>query len=150
MGLQFNYTDSPSKIVAYDLDKYQFFRAYNRTGALFDKGQIDLAKAAFTEASLLDYRAQALPSKFGPAHYIKLREVFIDDKNGDFTMRVDYLHDESTPPAFTEEEIKCALGHGSVQHFGQGQWVEVSIKTALFSSDYFSPVADEYYRNQAQ
>ncbi|WP_027150380.1 hypothetical protein [Methylobacter tundripaludum] len=145
MPVQFSYTTQPSIVVGCDLESYQFFRAHTRTGALFNQSDMEIASVGLQEVIALDKKAQAIPAQFGPNHYIKLRNVFIDDKSGNFTLHVDYIHDERAEPMFTEEDIKLFLGDGSVRHFGQGQWVEVSIKTALFSSDYFSPVSDVYY-----
>lgn len=145
MTVQFNFTTVPSMMVGCDLENGQFFRMQTRTRALVGKFGMDLCAAALNDVVSLDKQAQSIPSDFGPNHYVKLRYVFIDDKSGNFTLHVDYLHDEGVKPEFTEEDIKTALGDGTVQHFGQGQWVEVSIKTGLFSSDYFSPVADDYY-----
>lgn len=148
MPIQFSRTGIPSTVIGFDLENGQFFHAHTRTRALLGQAQIELAAAVLNDVVELDRKAQALPAKFGPAHYVKLRSLFIDDKSGDITLRVDYLHDQGELPAYTEKEIKLFLHDGIVRHFGQGQWVEASIKPALFSSDYFSPVADEYYKNE--
>lgn len=146
MSIQFSHTISPSMIVGCDLDNCQFFRIHSRTGALVGKFGMNISSAALVDVIALDTEAQAIPSKFGPNHYVKLRDVFIDDKNGSFILNIDYIHDKGVDPVFSEVDIKLLLGDGTVRYEGQGQWVNVSIKTGNFSSDYFSPVSDQYYK----
>lgn len=145
MPVQYSFTSMPSTVIGCDLENYQFFRASTRTGALFGKGAMELASAALDDVIAADRQAQQIPSQFGPKHYIKLRNVFFDDKNGNVTLYVDYIHDDREQPMFTESEVASLLGDGEVRHLGQSQSVEVSIKTGMFSSDYFSPVSDDYY-----
>jgi hypothetical protein len=150
VSFQFNFTSSPSNIVGYDLENTQFFHAYMRTRGLLNSAYIEVIECALQDVIALDKQCGELPSKFGPEHYVKLRQIYIDDKNGNYTLYVDYLHDNLVPPHFSESDIQLILGHGMVKHHGQCQWVEVSIKTASFSSDYFWSVADEYYENRSE
>lgn len=145
MALEMTRTSKPSTVVFCDQESVQFFTANMRTGMLFQPFGADIAESVIAEVIALDQKAQAIPASFGPKHFIKLRHLYVDDKNGDFTLNVDYLHDQAEPPMFTEVDIKVYLGDGAVKHHGQGQWVEVTIKKVLCSSDNFSPVGDEHY-----
>lgn len=78
-------------------------------------------------------------------HYIKLRKLLIDNKNGNLHLEVDYIHATDVKPIFTMGEVADMLGDGLVIHFGYSQSVNVSIKSGEFSSDYFSPNSDHYY-----
>lgn len=149
MSFQFNFTSSPSTIIAYDLENTQFFSAQMRTGGLMNRAYIEVIECALKDVIALDKQCSGIPSEFGPKHYVKLRYVHVDDKNGSYVLHVDYLHDNSVSPCFSDKDIQLALSNGVVKHHGQCRWVEVETKTATFSSDYFWPVADEYYKNHS-
>ena len=145
--LEFTRTLKPSTVIGCDLDAYQFFYVYTRTGALLNKWQMSLAESVLKEVVELDNEVQSIPAQFGAEHYIKLREIFIDDKNGCYTIRIDYLHSNNAEPAYSESQIKSIFNDGIACDFGQARDVEVTIKSELFSSDYFSPVSNDYYEN---
>lgn len=145
MSVQYSFTSIPSAVIGCDLDNNQFFRASTRTGALFGEGAMQIASAVLQDVIEADSGAQAIPSQFGTKHYIKLRSIFLDDKNGHVTLNVDYVHDNDEQPRFTKTDVARLLGDGEVRHLGQSQSVLVSIKAESFSSDSFSPVKDEHY-----
>ncbi|MES1981117.1 MAG: hypothetical protein V4443_01455 [Pseudomonadota bacterium] len=146
MSIQFNFTTRPSTVICYDLDNHQFFNAWKRIGALFNRSDMQIASGALQEVIDLDNKAQATPSKLGsPDHYVKLRSLYIDDENGEFTLNVDYLYDSHATPLFDKDDIKRILNDGTVQHLGHVQLVKVSIKSGNFAAENFSPVADQFY-----
>ena len=147
MPIHISRTELPSTVICCDIDNHQFFRATTRTRAIFNRAHIQIADAILHDVIALDQKAQDhdFPSDTGPKHYVKIRHLQIDDKHGDFTIHVDYIHDQKEEPIFSEEDIKRFLCNGEVRYFGQCQYVEVSVKTGLFSSDSFSPIADHFY-----
>jgi len=150
MTLEMSRTSMPSTVVFADAENEQFFMAYTRTGMMFPPYAEELIRSIYDDVLAMDRRAQEHPSPFGVRHAVKLRSVLVDDKYGSSAMTVDYLHDHDEEPRFTEEDIKLFLGNGEVRYLGQGQWVEVAIKTAHFASDNFSPVSDCYYRDSSE
>lgn len=150
MTLEMYRTLMPSTVVFADAENQQFFTAYTRTGMMFPPYAEELIRGIYGDVLVMDHRAQEHPSPLGVRHAIKLRSVLVDDKYGSSIMEVDYLHDNDEKPRFTEEDIKLFLGNGEVRYLGQGQWVEVTIKTAYFGSDSFSPVSDCYYRASSE
>jgi desulfoferrodoxin (superoxide reductase-like protein) len=145
MTLEVSRTAKPSTVIFTDMENDQFFMASTRTGTSYHNFIKELAESVIGDIVGLDKKAQEVPHAYTPNHYIKLRHLHFDDKNGSFALHVDYIHDEREPPVFSEENIKTMLGDGTVQHHGQVQWVEVRVHKALCSSDYFSPVSDGYY-----
>lgn len=148
MTLEMSRTPMPSTVLFTDSENEQFFTAYTRTGMMFPPYAEELVRSMYGDILAMDHHAQENPSPFGVRHAIKLRSVLVDDKHGSSAMEVDYLHDVGEEPRFTEDDIKVFLGNGEVRYLGQGQWIEVAIKTAHFASDNFSPVSDYYYRDQ--
>lgn len=149
MTLEMSRTAMPSTVVFADSENEQFFIAHTRTGMMFPPYAEELIRSIYSDVLRLDLLSQENPSPFGVRHAIKLRSVLVDDKYGSSMMRVDYLRDVGEDPRFTEEDIKLFLGNGEVRYLGQGQWVEVTIRTAHFASDNFSPVQDVYYQNNS-
>jgi hypothetical protein len=149
MPIHISRTALPSTVICCDIDNQQFFRATTRTRAIFNRAHVQIADAILHDVMALDQKAQDhdFPSGTGPKHYVKIRYLQIDDAHGDFTIHVDYIHDQKEKQIFSEEDIKLFLGNGIVRYFGQCQYVEVSVKTDLFSSDYFSPIADKFYES---
>lgn len=145
MTLQVTRTHKPSTVIFSDMESDQFFFASTRTGAAYHEFIKELAESILGDVIELDRKAQNTQRSYSPNHYIKLRHLRFDDKNGSFTLHLDYIHDERESPLFSEDDIKTLLGDGTVQYHGQGQWIEVAIKKALCTSDYFSPIGDEYY-----
>ncbi len=145
MAFEVTRTANPSTVIFSDLERGQFFRANTRTGDIFNRHWISVVLEAAEDVVALDKTAQEIPAQFGPKHMIKLRKVFVDDKNGNFTMNVDYLHDENEEPVYGPVEIKFYLDDERVKYSGQPHYVEVSVKTAMFSSDYFAPLGDDHY-----
>lgn len=123
----------------------QFFTARTRTGNFFGSGAGDVVLSAAAEVATLDNESQAQNQQFGPRHYIKLRQAFYDDKHGNLTLFVDYLHDTTVEPLYSEGDLARSLNDESVDEHGQGRHVRVRVKKENFSSDSFAPVSDEYY-----
>lgn len=149
MALTMTRTNLPSTAIFADADNEQFFTACTRTGMMFPSHAITLVGSVYGAVAALDRRARqnALPP--GARHTVKLRSVLVDDQSGSCELAVDYLYDIQEKPRFTVDDIQRALGHGKVRHQGQGQWVEVTIRTADFISDDFASVSDDFYRDQS-
>lgn len=143
MTIEIHRTEKPSTIICFDKDNDQFFFAYTRTGGVFRFTSV--LQSAIDDVNRLNKEIERKDYQFGSKHHIRLRSIFFDDKNGAFTMKVDYLHDNQVEPAFTEEDVKKELGDFEVRHHGQMHNTEVRILKVLTSSDYFNPVSDEYY-----
>lgn len=149
MALTMTRTHLPSTVVFADADNEQFFTARTRTGMMFPSHAITLVGSIYGAVAALDRRARQDAPPPGARHAVKLRSVLVDDQCGSCEMAVDYLHDIQAKPRFTVDDIQRALGHGEVRHQGQGQWVEVTIRTADFTSDDFASVSDDFYRDQS-
>lgn len=146
MSLEITRTLLPSRITATDLDRGQFFNAQMRTGGILGRHWISVLQLLTDDVVRFDIQTQQIDPNFGPRHAIKIRHVWIDDKNGAFTVKLDYLHDSNVSPIYEEKDIQRRLDSGSVKYEGQPHSVEVRIKEASFSSDYFSMLGDEFYQ----
>ena len=148
MPLDITRTHLPSQIIASDLDWDQFFSAEMRTGSILGKHWIDVLNQAADDVIQLDMKTQEVDQRFGPRHAIKIRHIWINDKSGSFTIKLDYLHDNDVAPIYTEANIESLLNSGGVKYEGQSHYVEVRIEKAPFSSDYFSMLGDEFYQRE--
>ena len=146
MPLEVTRTALPSTVIFCDLEREQFFAADTRTGDLLGSHWISVVRELCNDVCALDEKLQQDDRRFGFRHTLKIRNIWIDDKNGCFTVRVDYLHDKDVEPLLDESAIQTFLKSDIVVYHGQPHNVEVSIKTANFSSDYFSAVGDDYYK----
>lgn len=83
--------------------------------------------------------------KFPPKHFIRLRAVYYDDKNGGYTWYIDYMHPHNQEPVITVPIIKETLGHEDVLEDHQMHYFDVNIVQYLEHSDHYDPDHYDYY-----
>lgn len=79
-------------------------------------------------------------------HFVKLRHLMIDEYHGVLAARVDYLHDQTVEPAFSESAVRGVLGDKTDRYLGFSQRIDAVIKRIDCTASFFSPLADEHYR----
>lgn len=82
-----------------------------------------------------------LPEK----HFIRIRSVYYDDKNGCYTWYIDYMYPHDQSSAYSSAEIKQYLGDGYALEDGQIYSFEVMLRTYLQWSDHYDPDHYDYY-----
>ncbi len=78
-------------------------------------------------------------------HFIRPRGVYYDDKNGNFTWYLDYMHPREEEPVLSSAKIKRILGDGYALEDGQFYTFDVQVKGYFRFSDHYDPDHYEYY-----
>ena len=128
-------TDLPNKWIANF--KGMYFYLANRIGSA--RYQFSLESI---EARLVELGGIALP----PKHFLRLRAVYYDDKNGGFTWFLDYLYPSGETPALTEENFLKAMKNNRSREDGQFYEFDIIFKEYAEHSDHFDVDHDDYYR----
>ncbi|WP_089084385.1 hypothetical protein [Aquitalea magnusonii] len=146
MSIEIHRTEKPSTVIGTTTDESQFFIANTRTNGLLHKGYLPSVRDAVQEVIDLEVELKSLLGAEGRDHFVKVRNVFVDDKTNNITLYVDYLHDKNVTPFIGDDEIANRLGNGNVDQHGCGRYVEVKTITAYFASESFNEIADTYYK----
>lgn len=88
-----------------------------------------------------EIQAIKLPEK----HFIRIRSVYFDDKNGSYKWYLDYMHPFDQDKAIGTEEIKSILGDESVLEDGQIYHFDVMARSYMGFSDHYDPDHYDYY-----
>jgi hypothetical protein len=78
-------------------------------------------------------------------HFIRIRSVYFDDKNGEYTWYIDYMYPYDQHPSYSSAEIKQYLGDGYALDDGQIYSFEVMLRNYLQWSDHYDPDHYDYY-----
>ncbi len=79
-------------------------------------------------------------------HFIRVRSVYYDDKNGGYTWYVDYMHPHDQNKVISAAKIKHILGDGYALEDGHIYSFDVMSRSYLKHSDHYDPDHYDYYR----
>ena len=83
--------------------------------------------------------------EFPKKHFIRIRAIYFDDKNGNYIWFLDYMHPHDQRPVYAAPDIKEYLGDGYVQDDGQFYNYDVKVQQYLEHSDHYDPDHNDYY-----
>ena len=126
-------TESPNHWVV-NYSGYYFHLA-NRIGSNHEH-HFDSIKNRIKEIEALD-----LPEK----HFIRIRSIYFDDKNGNYIWYIDYMYPHDETPSYSSAAIKQYLGDGYALDDGQHYTFEVMLRDYLQWSDHYDPDHYDYY-----
>jgi hypothetical protein len=112
-----------------------YFHLQNRIGSRHDY-HLESLKCMLDEIESL-----ALPKD----HFIRVRSVYYDDKNGGYTWYMDYMYPSGSYQAVPAEAIGDLLGDGKVGDDGQMYFFDVRATGYSKSSDHYDPDHYDYY-----
>lgn len=78
-------------------------------------------------------------------HFVRIRSVYYDDKNGGYTWYVDYMHPHDQPKAISTAALKAKLGDGYALEDGQIHSFDVISRPYHPHSDHYDPDHYGYY-----
>jgi hypothetical protein len=78
-------------------------------------------------------------------HFVRIRSVYYDDKNGGFTWYLDYMHPHDQPSVVSTAQMKRHLGDGYALEDGQLHSFDVLSRSYLPFSDHYDPDHYKYY-----
>jgi hypothetical protein len=78
-------------------------------------------------------------------HFVRIRSVYYDDKNGGYTWYIDYMHPHDQPRAISSSELSARLGYGYVLEDGQIHSFDVVSRPYFPHSDHYDPDHYDYY-----
>ncbi|MGR5958458.1 restriction endonuclease [Enterobacter ludwigii] len=78
-------------------------------------------------------------------HFIRVRSVYFDDKNGNYTWYLDYMYPDADMPKYSSAEIKHYLGDGYALEDGQCYTFDVKLRSYFQFSDHYDPDHYDYY-----
>jgi hypothetical protein len=126
-------TDRPNEFVAHY--KGYVFNLTNRIGCETGHHLPSIA------ARIADIEAIALPEH----HFIRIRAVWYDDKNGGYTWYIDYMRPYKSSPAVSCADVQDTLQDGWALEDGQIYSWDVRAVEYLPSSDHYDKDHYEYY-----
>ncbi|OEZ83245.1 hypothetical protein JAB6_28190 [Janthinobacterium sp. HH104] len=88
--------------------------------------------------------------EFPKKHFIRVRSVYFDDKNGNYTWYLDYMYPNNESPTQSSAEIKHALGDGWALEDGQVYSFDVKLQQYSQFSDHYDPDHYGYYMSNMQ
>ncbi len=78
-------------------------------------------------------------------HFMRVRSVYFDDKNGNYTWYLDYMFPNGEAPKFSSAQLKHYLGDGYALDDGQCYSFDVKLREYLQHSDHYDPDHYDYY-----
>lgn len=136
MGWQIYATEKPNHWVVNF--KGYYFHLSNRIGSR-NRYHLETIENRILEIEKLDF-----PEK----HFIRMRAVHFDDKNGNYTWYLDYMHPHNHQPIYNVYTLKRMLGNESVMEDGQFHFFDINIQQYLEHSDHYDPDHYDYYDKQ--
>lgn len=82
-----------------------------------------------------------------PDHFIRIRHVHFDDKNGNYIWYLDYMYPNDQRPVIGTAQIASALGDGYALEDGQIYHFDVIHRSYFKYSDHYDPDHYEYYQS---
>lgn len=126
-------TENPNHWVVNYLGYY--FHLTNRIGSNHEH-HFDSINKRIEEIKNVD-----LPKK----HFIRIRSVYYDDKNGCYVWYIDYMYPHNHSPKYSSAQLKGLLGDGYALDDGQLYRFEVLLRTYSEWSDHYDPDHYDYY-----
>jgi hypothetical protein len=83
-------------------------------------------------------------------HFIRIRSVYYDDKNGGYTWYLDYMYPNQVRPVMGTAQIAYELGEGYALEDGQLYHFDVRQRSYLKYSDHYDPDHYDYYVGDVQ
>lgn len=83
-------------------------------------------------------------------HFIRIRSVFYDDKNGGYTWYLDYMYPNQERPVLGTARIAHELGEGYALEDGQLYHFDVRQRSYRKHSDHYDPDHYDYYVGDAK
>ena len=137
-GWQIYATEKPNHwVVNY---KGYYFHLSNRIGSRSEY-HLNRISERISEIEKLE-----MPEK----HFIRIRAVHFDDKNGNYSWFLDYMHPHDQRPVYAAPDIKNYLGDGYVLDDGQIYHFDVKVLQYLEHSDHYDPDHYDYYVDDIQ
>lgn len=93
---------------------------------------------------------QALENRVSNKEFVQLRRIWQDDKNGAISIYVDLIHDASTKPSLSKDDLLEALHDGYGWYAHQGIHVEARVLKRNIWSDSFFANGPEFYKTSAE
>lgn len=78
-------------------------------------------------------------------HFMRVRSIYFDDKNGNYTWYLDYMYPNGQPPKYGSAQLKHYLGDGYALEDGQCYSFDVKLREYLQFSDHYDPDHYDYY-----
>jgi len=129
-------TEDPSRwVVNY---KGYYFHLTNRVGSRHDY-QFSSISERIAEIDAIDTAED---------HFLRVRTVYYDDKNGHYSWYVDYMYPNGEQPTYAPLELKNMLGDENVHNDGQFYTYHIAFRTYLKHSDHYDPDHSDYYIDQ--
>ena len=82
-------------------------------------------------------------------HFMRIRAVHFDDKNGNYVWYLDYMYPNDQRPVIGTAEIASALGDGYALEDGQIYHFDVIHRSYFKYSDHYDPDHYDYYQSYA-
>lgn len=83
--------------------------------------------------------------KLNKDHFIRIRAVYFDDKNGNYSWYLDYMYPQDQNPIITSYKISNLLGDGYVLEDGQSYTFDVISRPYFPYSDHYDKDHYDYY-----
>lgn len=133
-GWQIYATEQPNQWVV--IFRGYYFHLSNRIGS----------KADLHLNSISDRIDELENIKFPEKHFIRVRAVHFDDKNGCYTWYLDYMHPHDQQAVYSVPQLKRYLGDECVLDDGQSYFFDILIRQYLEYSDHYDPDHYDYYQ----
>lgn len=132
-GWQVYGTERPNHwVVVY---KGYYFHLTNRIGSSHEHHLSSISNR------VTDIESIALPKD----HFIRIRSVYYDDKNGGYTWYLDYMYPNNERPAMGTAHIANELGEDYSLEDGQVYHFDVRHRSYFSHSDHYDPDHYDYY-----
>ncbi|MDO7853189.1 restriction endonuclease [Hymenobacter convexus] len=113
------------------------FHLSNRIGST-DPGHFSSIDARINDIEKID-------AQLGEGHFIRIRSVNFDDKNGGYNWDLDYMFPSNEPPRVSSAWVAKALGHGWCLEDGQSYSFDVIVRPYHPYSDHYDKDHYDYY-----
>ena len=131
-------TEKPNHWVA--ILRGYYFHLQNRIGS----------RHQYHLESLNDLIDEIESISFPSGHFLRIRSIFYDDKNGNYTWYLDYMYPRGADPLAPPTAIADLLGDGGVRSDGQIYNFDIRSIGYSGSSDHYDPDHYDYYEDARQ
>jgi hypothetical protein len=83
-------------------------------------------------------------------HFLRIRAIYYDDKNGNYTWYLDYMYPIDKTPSFCETDIAELLGDGYIFEDGQTYMFDVIHRSYFKHDDHYDPDHYDYYQSDTR
>jgi hypothetical protein len=128
-----NATESPNHWVV--TFKGYYFHLANRIGSKYDYHFYSIERR-ITEIETIE-----MPEN----HFIRVRSIYFDDKNGGYTWYIDYMYPVGEQAKYSQAAIQNKLGHQYSLEDGQIYCFDVKVRAYMSYSDHYDPDHYDYY-----